>query len=34
MICEKCNRTVMLDRPTFDKRMKKLVESAQAENQE
>lgn len=28
MICEKCGRTVMLDRPTFDKRVKKLVQSA------
>ena len=29
MCCEKCGRIVMLDRPTFDKRMKKLVEAAQ-----
>lgn len=28
MCCEKCGRTVMLDRPTFDKRVKKLVQSA------
>ena len=25
---EKCARTVMLDRPTFEKRMKKIVQSA------
>ena len=30
MCCEKCGRTVMLDRPTFDKRVKKLVQSASA----
>jgi hypothetical protein len=30
MCCEKCNRVVMLDRPTFDKRMKKVLESAEA----
>ena len=29
MRCEKCNRTVMLDRPTFEKRVKKLVTAAQ-----
>ena len=34
MRCEKCSRIVMLDRPTFDKRMKKLVESANAEETE
>ena len=28
MRCEKCCRIVMLDRPTFEKRMKKIVESA------
>ena len=28
MRCEKCARTVMLDRPTFEKRMKKIVHSA------
>ena len=28
MRCEKCARIVMLDRPTFDKRVKKLVQSA------
>ena len=28
MRCEKCSRIVMLDRPTFEKRMKKIVESA------
>ena len=28
MRCEKCARTVMLDRPTFEKRMKKIVQSA------
>ena len=31
MRCEKCGRIVMLDRPTFDKRMKKLVERAAQE---
>ena len=34
MCCEKCNRIVMLDRPTFDKRMKKLLESAKTEDAE
>ncbi|MBE5772991.1 MAG: DUF951 domain-containing protein [Clostridiales bacterium] len=29
--CEKCERIVMLDRPVFEKRMKKIVESAQEE---
>ena len=33
MRSEKCGRPVMLDRPTFDKRMKKLVQSA-AETEE
>ncbi len=28
MRCEKCSRTVMLDRATFEKRVKKLVSSA------
>lgn len=28
MRCKKCGRIVMLDRPTFEKRMKKIVESA------
>lgn len=28
MRCQKCNRTVMLDRPTFEKRVKKLVAPA------
>ena len=31
MRCQKCARTVMLDRPTFEKRMKKIVESAAGE---
>ena len=31
MCCEKCGRIVMLDRPTFDKRMKKLIERARPE---
>ena len=26
--CEKCGRIVMLDRPTFEKRVKKIVTSA------
>ena len=26
--CEKCQRVVMLERPVFEKRMKKLLESA------
>ena len=34
MVCEKCGRKVMLDRPTFDKRMKKIVESARREDGE
>lgn len=29
--CEKCGRIVMLDRPTFEKRMKKIVSSAEKE---
>jgi len=33
MKCEKCGRVVMLDRPTFEKRVKKIVESA-APNEE
>ncbi len=28
MRCEKCARIVMLDRPTFEKRMKKIVQSS------
>ena len=28
MRCEKCQRIVMLERPVFEKRMKKLIESA------
>lgn len=28
MRCEKCGRIVMLDRPTFEKRVKKIVSSA------
>ena len=28
MRCNKCSRVVMLDRPTFEKRVKKLVEAA------
>ena len=31
MRCQKCARIVMLDRPTFEKRMKKIVESAASE---
>ena len=31
MRCRKCARIVMLDRPTFEKRMKKIVESAAQE---
>ena len=30
MRCEKCARVVMLERPVFDKRVKKLVSSAEA----
>ena len=29
MRCEKCERIVMLERPVFEKRVKKLVESAE-----
>ena len=29
--CEKCGRIVMLDRPTFEKRLKKIVSSAEKE---
>ena len=29
MRCEKCGRIVMLERPVFEKRMKKLVQSAE-----
>ena len=29
MRCEKCERIVMLERPVFEKRMKKLVQSAE-----
>ena len=28
MRCEKCERIVMLERPVFEKRVKKLIESA------
>ena len=31
--CEKCARIVMLDRPTFEKRVKKIVEPAQEAQQ-
>lgn len=30
MRCEKCQRIVMLDRAVFEKRVKKLIESAEA----
>ena len=30
MRCEKCARVVMLERPVFDKRVKKLVSTAEA----
>ena len=30
MRCDKCGRVVMLERPVFEKRVKKLVRSAQA----
>lgn len=33
MICEKCGRTVMLERPVFDKRVKKLVRSVTGETE-
>lgn len=29
MRCEKCARVVMLERPVFEKRMKKLIQSAE-----
>lgn len=29
--CEKCERIVMLERPVFEKRLKKIVESVQQE---
>ena len=29
--CEKCGRIVMLDRPTFEKRLKKIVSSTEKE---
>ena len=29
MRCEKCERVVMLERPVFEKRVKKIVESAE-----
>ena len=29
MRCEKCERVVMLERPVFEKRMKKLLQSAE-----
>ncbi len=29
MRCEKCERVVMLERPVFEKRMKKLVQSTE-----
>ena len=29
--CEKCGRIVMLDRPTFEKRLKKIVSGAEKE---
>lgn len=31
--CEKCGRIVMLDRPTFEKRLKKIVNSAEKPNE-
>ena len=31
--CEKCGRIVMLDRPTFEKRMKKIVTPAVKEEE-
>ncbi len=30
--CEKCGRIVMLDRPTFEKRLKKIISSAEKED--
>ena len=32
MRCETCGRVVMLERPVFEKRVKKLVQSAAAED--
>lgn len=32
MRCEKCGRIVMLDRPTFEKRVKKLMPPADSES--
>ena len=32
MRCEKCSRIVMLDRSTFEKRVKKIIEPAAGEN--
>jgi len=32
--CEKCERVVMLERPVFEKRLKKIVESAAEEAEE
>ena len=34
MRCEKCSRTVMLDRATFEKRVKKLVTPAVQDGQQ
>ena len=34
MCCEKCSRTVMLDRATFEKRVKKLVTPAVQDGQQ
>ena len=34
MRCEKCSRTVMLDRPTFEKRVKKIIEPAPGGNKD
>ena len=33
MKCCKCERVVMLERPVFEKRVKKLIESPEAERQ-
>lgn len=33
MKCEKCERIVMLERPVFEKRLKKIMESAAGEEQ-
>ena len=32
MRCETCGRIVMLDRPTFEKRVKKIIEPAAGQN--